>query len=190
MCKFTPNNPIQQDVTTDPKTGAKKLRFYGHAPKFNYGFIPRTWCSEVDAGDMDAIDLVDLSQKQLKKTLSVSDYLVLGVLGLIDQGELDVKVLAIEINEAKEKGIRNLKDYKRINPGSVEEITVWMRDYKTWEGKKQNTFIWKGEILDAEKALEQISGAHLAYRSLIESPEQNQKYKYWGFPKATSTTDA
>ena len=84
MCKFMPNNPIQQDVNTNKDTGLKQLRNYGKPPKFNYGYIPRTWCSSQIAGDDDAIDLVDLSQKQLKKTLSVSDYLVLGILGLVD----------------------------------------------------------------------------------------------------------
>ena len=63
-------------------------------------------------------------------------------------------MIAIEINEAKEKGIKTLRDYKRINPGAVEEVTVWMRAYKTWEGKKQNTFTWGGEILETEKAIE------------------------------------
>ena len=45
--------------------------------------------------------------------MAVSDYMLLGSMGLIDQGELDVKVLAIEVTEAKERGIRNLSDYER-----------------------------------------------------------------------------
>lgn len=177
-----PNNPIQQDVNTNKDTGLKQLRNYGKPPKFNYGYIPRTWCSAQIAGDEDAIDLVDLSQKQLKKTLSVSDYLVLGILGLVDQGELDLKVMAIEVNEAKERGIKSLRDYKRLNPGAVEEVTVWMRDYKTWEGKKQNTFTWGGEVLGTEKALEEILVANIAYNQLHDDPSQNLKYQYWGFP--------
>jgi inorganic pyrophosphatase len=35
-----------------------------------------------------------------KPIFAVCDYLVLGCLGLIDQKEIDYKVLAIEINEA------------------------------------------------------------------------------------------
>ncbi len=93
-------------------------------------------------------------------------------------------MLAIEVNEAKEKGVKSLRDYKRINPGAVEEITVWMRDYKTWEGKKTNTFTWGGEILGTERAIEEISHANLAYNSFLEYPDQNLKYKYWGFPNA------
>ena len=73
-----------QDITKDKETGLKKLRHYGRPPKFNYGFIPQTWCSDLINGDKDALDIVDLSQNQLKKTLSVSDYLVLGIFGLVD----------------------------------------------------------------------------------------------------------
>jgi len=52
--------------------------------------------------------LVDLSLKQSKPVLAVADYLVLGIFGLVDQGELDYKVLGIEANEANEHGIKNL----------------------------------------------------------------------------------
>lgn len=107
------HNPIMQDVTTDRETGELVHRNYVKAPKFNYGFIPQTWCNASLGGDNDALDLVDLSQKALKPAMAVSDYMLLGCMGLIDQGELDVKVLAIEVTEAKERGIRNLNDYER-----------------------------------------------------------------------------
>lgn len=88
-------------------------RTYAKPPQFNYGFIPRTYCDQSLGGDGDAIDIVDLSWKELKPILAVSDYLVLGVMGLIDQGELDYKILAIEVNEAKHRNITNLESYKR-----------------------------------------------------------------------------
>jgi len=83
---------------------------------------------------------------------------------------MDLKIIAVEVNEAKEKGIKTLRDYKRLNPGAVEAVKDWLRDYKTWDGKKQNTFVWGGEILDTDKALEEIAGAHLAYQQLNEDP--------------------
>lgn len=89
-------------------------RVYSKPPAFNYGFIPQTWCDDELGGDADALDLIDLSGKELKPILAVSDYLVLGMMGLIDQGELDYKVLGIEANEAKERGIKSLKDFNRL----------------------------------------------------------------------------
>ena len=63
---------------------------------FNYGFIPQTWENPADNGDND------LSLTSRKPILAVADYLVLGCIGLIDEGEMDWKVLGLEVNEAKE----------------------------------------------------------------------------------------
>lgn len=109
-----------QDYTT--VKGQKIHRTYSKPPTFNYGFIPRTWCDDELGGDGDAIDIVDLSWKELKPVLAVSDYLVLGVMGLVDQGQMDYKIMAIEVNEAKEKNIKTLDDFKRLNAGHIEEI--------------------------------------------------------------------
>jgi inorganic pyrophosphatase len=46
--------------------------------------------------------------------LAVSDYLVLGIAGLVDQGEIDYKLLAIEAHEAQERSIKTLDDFKRV----------------------------------------------------------------------------
>jgi hypothetical protein len=59
------------------------------------------------------MSLVDLSQKQLKPVLAISDYKVLGLFGILQQGNFSCKVLGIEVHEAKERGIRSLADYKR-----------------------------------------------------------------------------
>ena len=68
------------------------------------------------------MDFVDLSSNELKSILAVSDYLILGVMGLVDQGETDYKIIAIEVNEAKQKNITTLETYKRQHPGVLEEI--------------------------------------------------------------------
>ena len=97
----------------------KQHRSYVKAPVFNYGFLPQTWCDNTNGadGDGDAIDLVDLSWKEIKPILAVSDYLVLGVIGLIDQGEIDYKILGMEVNEASERSIKTLDDYRRFQSG-------------------------------------------------------------------------
>jgi hypothetical protein len=35
---------------------------------------------------------------------------------------MDYKIMAIEVNEAKEKNIKTLDDFKRLNTGHIEEI--------------------------------------------------------------------
>ena len=93
-------NPVISDTNTNKQTGKKQLRHYGMPTTFNYGCIPQTWEDPEKGGDGDPIDLVDLG-KQAKPILGVSDYVVLGCIGLIDQGEIDWKVLGLEVNEAK-----------------------------------------------------------------------------------------
>ena len=63
---------------------------------------------------------------------------VLGAFCLIDQGELDWKVLTLNVSEAREGGIRNMQEYMRVNPGAVEEVQQWLKMYKTFEGKSEN----------------------------------------------------
>lgn len=166
-----------QDYT---KEGDKRVhRFYSQTPQFNYGFIPRTWCDDELGGDGDAIDLIDLSWKELKPVLAVSDYLVLGIMGLVDQGELDYKVIGIEVNEAAERGIKTLDDFHKQQPGRMDEIQVWFRDYKLWEGKKQNEFIWNGQIQSPQRAMDLIHESNHQYLGFWEDPELNKKRKYW-----------
>ena len=175
-----------QDTVVNKNTQKRVHRKYGLPPIFNYGFIPRTWSDSDLGGDGDPIDLVDVSWKELKPVLAVSDYLVLGVLGLIDQGELDYKIIAIEATEAHERGIKNLKDYSMKLPNSLEAIKVWFRDYKLLEGKKQNKFVWNGEILSADKAMEILHESNQHYKLLLQDKQRMTEKSYWF--KSSETT--
>lgn len=55
---------------------------------------------------------------------------------------------------------------------------VWFRDYKLWEGKSQNKFLWNGEIKGAQHAMDLIRESNDSYKSLLARPEQSS---YW-FP--------
>ena len=82
--KDEPYNPVMQDYHRRHTNGQMEHRVYIKPPDFNYGFIPQTWCDDMIGGDSDPLDLVDLSWKEIKPVLAVSDYLVLGLLGLVD----------------------------------------------------------------------------------------------------------
>lgn len=105
--------------------------------------------------------------------------MVLGLVGLIDQGELDCKVLAIEVNEAHERGVKNIADYDRQNPGAVKEVIEWFRNYKVWEGKKINEFKWDGEVQSVERSLEIIQESSQQYQDLLSNPQLSQSNDYW-----------
>ena len=161
------HNPIASDTRTNKQSGKAELRHYGMPTIFNYGFIPQTWEDGAAGGDNDPIDLVDLSQHK-KPVLAVSDYMVLGCLGLIDQGETDWKVLAIDVQEAMDRKINSLADFEKLYPGRVGAVREWFRTYKTLEGKGLNEFIADGIVFGVDRTLEVIYETNVQYRKMLE----------------------
>lgn len=106
MNKWVAGNAITQDKKTHPITQAKVDRYYYIFPCFNYGFLPQTYeiptplakyenlcVASIDQGDNDPVDVLELSglPAQVGQICKVT---VFGCLPLIDQGEIDWKVLA------------------------------------------------------------------------------------------------
>lgn len=159
-----PLNPIVQD--TVKKTGSLRCFTYGRLP-FNYGCAPRTWedPKHVDprtgcAGDGDPVDIVELSLEPLTVGAVVA-VRVLGVLGLIDEGETDWKILAIREDDTAVKALRDLPS------STLATIQNWFRNYKTTDGKPQNEFWDGGKIHDDAVALDVLRDCHAQYSRLM-----------------------
>merc|ERR1719181_517960 len=128
-------NPIAQDV----KKG--KLRDY-HGPIFwNYGMLPQTWEDpnhehpELKVmGDNDPVDVVEIGSAILEPG-SVTSVKPLGVLAMIDDGELDWKILAINKNDPMASKLNDVDDIETHMPGVVSGIREWFRWYKTPDDK-------------------------------------------------------
>jgi len=98
--KKLPNNPIMHDT----KKG--KLRHYTYgAPFFNYGMLPQTWEDpakkgfEGAAGDNDPLDVMEVGSRPWKVG-EMRPVKVLGDIELIDEGELDHKIIVrLKIND-------------------------------------------------------------------------------------------
>ena len=97
---------------------------------------------------------------------------------MLDQGELDWKVLAINEEEARKKGVKNIEDFNRLNPGAVKEVTEWFKMYKTYEGKAENQFGYEGRVLSSEKTIEIIHENNQFYKDLKEGKVKNES-KLW-----------
>ena len=152
-------NPIVQDQKKDKKTGEKYLRHYGLNPMFNYGMIPQTWenARHTDAetglfGDNDPIDIVDMTNRDMSM-FEIPHMKVLGALCMIDEGELDWKILAVEESFAKLHGIRDVESFSQHHPGAVKDIIHWFRIYKTLDGKPENSFGYNDQVLSVEKTI-------------------------------------
>ena len=92
----------------------------------NYGFIPQTLDD-----DGDALDILVLSQEDVQAGALVSARVV-GVMPMVDQGEVDDKIIAVMIGDPMFDGVRTLDD---LAPFRMNEIMRFFGDYKALEEK-------------------------------------------------------
>jgi len=136
--KKVPYNPIMQDS----KKG--KLRHYTYGPTFfNYGMLPQTWEDPAKkgfngtAGDNDPLDVMEVGSIPFKVG-EVRAVKILGDLELIDQGELDHKIIVIDVNDPMASKLSSAADLKTVMPGTLEKLVEWLKMYKTTDGKDVN----------------------------------------------------
>jgi inorganic pyrophosphatase len=85
-------------------------------------------------GDNDPIDVIEIGTKQLH-TGSITPVKVLGVLALIDDGETDWKVIAINTNDSLSKHLHDIDDVRKQVPGCLKAIREYLRIYKVCTGR-------------------------------------------------------
>jgi len=160
------NNPIAQDI----KKG--KVRNY-HGPIFwNYGMLPQTWEDPKTinpetkcAGDNDPLDVVEIGSVALPMG-AVVPVKPLGVLAMIDDGELDWKIIAISMSDPLAGELHDLEQLEAKHPEVISGIREWFRWYKTPDGKPLNAFGFDEKCLPRAKANEVISHCFDAWREL------------------------
>merc|ERR1719362_1177151 len=115
-------NPIKQDV----KKG--KLRYVAncfphHGYIWNYGAIPQTWEDPTHTdpstnckGDNDPIDVCEIGST-IHPRGTVLKVKVLGVFAMIDEGETDGKVMAIDVNDPLAENLNDIQDVDRLPQG-------------------------------------------------------------------------
>merc|ERR1711920_317497 len=87
---------------------------------------------------------------------SVEPVKVLGVLAMIDDGELDWKLIAISTNDPLASELNDIGDVESKCPGVISGIREWFRWYKTPDGKPLNAFGFEEKALDKQHAMEVI----------------------------------
>lgn len=165
-------NPIKQDV----KKG--KLRYVANCfPHkgyiWNYGAIPQTWENpeHLDAatgckGDNDPIDVLEIGSRVANRG-EVVQVKVLGTLALIDEGETDWKVIAIDVNDPAASQLNDIGDVDKVFPGLMKATVEWFKIYKMPDGKPENQFAFNGEAKNAAFALNIIAEVHQFWKGLI-----------------------
>ena len=85
---------------------------------------------------------------------------ILGILGMIDQDELDWKVIAININDPIANKLNSIDDINKYKPGVLSTIKEWFRVYKIVDGKDKNEFIFNEQYKDSLFAIKIINETH------------------------------
>eukprot|EP00244_Chara_vulgaris_P006337 TRINITY_DN240_c0_g1_i3.p1 TRINITY_DN240_c0_g1~~TRINITY_DN240_c0_g1_i3.p1 ORF type:complete len:338 (-),score=66.31 TRINITY_DN240_c0_g1_i3:218-1231(-) len=161
--------PIKQDM----KKG--KLRFYPYNINWNYGMLPQTWEDPSHAhpevenamGDNDPVDVVEIGERELKMG-EVVKVKPLAIYAMIDEGELDWKLVAIAADDPKAPLVNDIADVEKHFPGTLTAIRVWFRDYKIPDGKPANRFGLNDKPMGRDYALKVVEETNEFWAKLVK----------------------
>jgi len=117
----------------------------------NYGFIPQTYCDDDDPLDILVISQIDIVPMCLVEAT------VLGVMRMLDGGEMDDKIIAVASNDIS---VNHMKDITDLPPHVIIELRSFFEDYKKLENKEVIVEDFQGR----ETALEVIRKSVLDYQ--------------------------
>jgi inorganic pyrophosphatase len=124
-----------------------------HYPS-NYGFIPKTY-----ADDNDPLDVLVLCSETLDPLTMVECYPI-GVVKMVDNQEVDEKIIAIPFRDPVYSGYR---DISTLPQHILTEISHFFEVYKALEHSDTSVKM----IVDREKALEIIAGSLRRYEEIF-----------------------
>lgn len=163
-------------IVQDQKKGKKRYVHNVYPYKgyiWNYGCFPQTWEDsnsvhmETGAlGDGDPLDVCEIGKDpaQIGEVIQVK---VLGVLGMIDEGEMDWKVIVVNVRDPLAKKMNDIDDLYRVLPGLLHATFSWFRTYKVPDGKDMNVFAFREQVQPAHYAREIIDECHHSWRKLV-----------------------
>jgi len=179
ICKEESLNPIKQDT----KKG--KLRFvkniFPHKGYiWNYGALPQTYEDPEHTtpdtgtkGDSDPIDVCEIGFK-IHEQGSVVQVKPVGIMCLIDEGETDWKVLAIDVTDPKADDINDVGDVEKHFPGLLRATYEWFKYYKVPDDKPENQFAFDGEAKDKEYTIKVIEETYEQWKVLVTKEGEHQ----------------
>tara|TARA_Y100001963_G_scaffold121440_1_gene170059 strand:+ start:117 stop:698 length:582 start_codon:yes stop_codon:yes gene_type:complete len=130
----------------------------------NYGFIPQTI-----ALDDDPLDVLVFNHDPIDRGVMVSCR-VLGVLGFIDGGKIDNKLIAVPHWSPKEK-------YKTLSDIESEHLKIFREFFKIYKIDR-NSSTEVGKWVGKQKANQALKDAHKRWRQ-----KGGDEKKYWEWVK-------
>ncbi|XP_033743382.1 inorganic pyrophosphatase-like [Pecten maximus] len=178
ICKEEVMNPIKQDVKKEKPRFVKNV-FPHHGYIWNYGAIPQTYEDPNLAdpktgckGDSDPLDVCEIGYKVHPRG-TVIQVKILGTLAMIDEGETDWKILAIDVNDPLAEKLNDVEDIEKEMPGFLKATVEWFKIYKVPDGKPENKFAFDSEAKNKEFALNVIEECGKQWKALINQSVDN-----------------
>jgi len=122
-------------------------------------------------GDNDPLDVCEIGEL-VAKPGEVKQVKVLGVMALLDEGETDWKIIAIDVNDPLAAKLNDIEDVERHLPGLLRASNEWFRIYKIPDGKPENQFAFSGECKNRKYAMDVIRECAEAWERLITGKVQ------------------
>ncbi len=122
----------------------------------NYGFIPQTYCD-----DKDPLDILVLSQISIVPMCIVSAK-VIGVMRMMDDGEMDDKIIAVAENDMSVNHIENMN---QLPEHFFSELRNFFQDYKKLEEKTVEVEKFRSR----KRAIDIIQKSIVDYKELTNS---------------------
>ncbi|KAF2296495.1 hypothetical protein GH714_040458 [Hevea brasiliensis] len=152
---------------------------------WNYGLLPQTWEDpsfanhEVEGafGDNDPVDVVEIGERRgnIGEILKVKP---LAALAMIDEGELDWKIVAISLDDPRASLVNDVDDVEKHFPGTLTAIRDWFRDYKIPDGnltlKKEVAGMVEGGRDGGDVGLIRVERISIAAVGAIEGKKAKQ----------------
>jgi len=152
------NNPIIHD-----KLDGKKRYFKYGKMRWNYGAIPQTFEDPNHIyketgfkGDSDPVDIIDIGEKKI----NIGEIIwvkILGALPLVDEGETDWKIIAINKDDP------NASKFNDVNNISIDEkkkIYDWFINYKVKSKGVKNIIAMNKKIQSKKLAIKVIKSCN------------------------------
>lgn len=118
----------------------------------NYGMVPGTHLSKAAGGDGDPLDVVLLGPARERGSVVAGR--LIGVLRLLDRGEQDDKLLAVDLSGPL-ASVHDLTELERDFPGVTQIVEAWFAHYKG-PGKIETSGF--GDRAEAVAILERAEG--------------------------------
>ncbi len=125
------------------------LKYIGYPG--NYGMVPRTLLSKESGGDGDPLDIILLGPPLNRG--EVSSAKLIGVLKLLDKGEQDDKLIAVQFNSPLKKA-DSIEELDERFPGITKILELWFTNYK---GNGKMISKGFGDLEEAERILNEAS---------------------------------